>query len=91
VLGLLVDRGYVTQSPGRQDRRQRLLHLTEAGEALERRLFERQRERLIAAYRAAGGPAVEGFSRVLRAIMGRDAQSYLDGTDALSPETRARL
>ncbi|MBC7801911.1 MAG: MarR family transcriptional regulator, partial [Gemmatimonadaceae bacterium] len=69
VLTALVDQGYVAQSPGRNDRRQRLLTLTDAGQALERRLFERQRERLAVAYREAGGPAVEGFRRVMRGIM----------------------
>src|SRR6201987_5697466 len=39
VLGELVDRGFVAQSPGRADRRQRLLTLTQPGAALERRLF----------------------------------------------------
>src|ERR1019366_9260689 len=39
VLGALVERGYVAQAPGPEDRRQRLLTLTEAGHLLERRLF----------------------------------------------------
>ena len=46
VLSELMERGYVAQSPGSTDRRQRLLSLTAAGAALERRLFERQQERL---------------------------------------------
>src|SRR3954465_5867032 len=61
VLSVLMEQGYVAQSPGRSDRRQRLLSLTQAGQALERRLFETQRERLLIAYREAGGPAVDGF------------------------------
>ncbi len=82
VLSVLVLRGYVAQAPGRSDRRQRLLTLTPAGAALERRLFERQRDRLAAAYREAGGPAVDGFRRVMRAIMNGSARSYLDHADA---------
>jgi DNA-binding MarR family transcriptional regulator len=78
VLNTLVERGLVTLVPGRTDRRQRLLHLTATGEALERALFERQREKLVAAYREAGGPAVEGFRRVMRAMIGRAGQAYLD-------------
>ncbi len=78
VLGALVERGLVAQVPGRADRRQRLLSLTEAGVALERRLFESQRERLLGAYREAGGPAVEGFRRVMRAIMDDAAREFLD-------------
>src|SRR5215472_482175 len=58
VLSTLMASGYVAQSPGRADRRQRLLTLTAEGKALERRLFERQRERLAAAYCEAGGAAV---------------------------------
>src|ERR1700759_2979058 len=50
VLTALIDKGYVAQSRGRSDGRQRLLTLTEPGQALERRLFERQRERLALAY-----------------------------------------
>ena len=78
VLTTLVDSGLVAQSPGRSDRRQRLLSLSEAGRALERRLFERQRERLALAYREAGGPAVDGFRRVMRGIMDAEARAVLD-------------
>ncbi len=78
VLTALMEQGYVVQSPGRSDRRQRLLSLTAAGQALERRLFERQRECLVAAYREAGASAVEGFRRVLHGIMNEDARRYTD-------------
>jgi DNA-binding MarR family transcriptional regulator len=78
VLSELVARGYVAQAQGHTDRRQRLLTLTASGAALERRLFERQRDRLASAYRAAGGGAVDGFRRVMRAIMDDAARDYLD-------------
>jgi DNA-binding MarR family transcriptional regulator len=81
VLGPLIDGGYVAQVPGQQDRRQRLLTLTEKGQVLERRLFEAQRERLVAAYREAGGPAVEGFKRVLRGLMHKQGRDYVDGLE----------
>jgi DNA-binding MarR family transcriptional regulator len=90
VLTVLVEKGYVAQSPGRSDRRQRLLTLTPQGAALERQLFERQRERLTAAYREAGGAAVEGFRRVMRGIMSDTARAYLDENDAARREPRAR-
>src|SRR4051812_5301030 len=77
VLGALVEQGYVAQSPGRADRRQRLLSLTSAGADLEVRLFERQRERLGPAWRAAGPDAVAGFARVMRAIMDDTARAYI--------------
>ena len=78
VLTVLIETGYVAQSRGRTDGRQRLLTLTELGHALERRLFERQRERLALAYREAGAPAVEGFRRVMRGIMDEEARTMLD-------------
>ena len=78
VLNELVAQGYVAQAQGRSDRRQRLLTLTAKGQALERRLYERQRERLAAAYRQAGGASVDGFRRVMRAIMDDAARAYID-------------
>src|SRR6476661_8305883 len=45
VLNALVDEGYVSQGPGYEDRRLRLLTLTDKGKALEQRLFEAQREK----------------------------------------------
>jgi len=89
VLTALMDQGYVAQSPGRSDRRQRLLSLTEAGQALERRLFERQRERLAVAYREAGGPAVDGFRRVMRGVMDTAARAYMEKAEnAVRPGSR---
>lgn len=90
VLTTLVDDGYVAQAQGRTDRRQRLLTLTATGQALERRLFERQRERLVTAYREAGAGAVEGFRRVMRGIMDDTARAYLDHAEAAAREPRAR-
>ncbi len=78
VLNMLVEEGFVTQQQGQVDRRQRLLTLTDKGLALERQLFERQRERLAGAYREAGAGAVDGFRRVMRSIMDDDARAYLD-------------
>ncbi|MCS6890693.1 MAG: MarR family transcriptional regulator [Rhodovarius sp.] len=69
VLQPLIAQGYIHQQPGRLDKRQRLLFLTEKGAALERRLFESQKEVLLRAYREAGPTAVEGFRRVMRGLM----------------------
>ncbi len=85
VLAVLVERGYVAQSRGRVDARQRHLTLTETGQALERQLFERQRERLAAAYRDAGAPAVEGFRRVMRGVMDDETRALVDRTPARAP------
>lgn len=78
VLNELVERGYVAQATGREDRRQRLLTLTPAGKELEHKLFDRQRDRITAAYRDAGGAAVDGFRQVMRAIMDPDARAAID-------------
>ena len=65
VLSQLVHEGYVRQEKGARDRRQRLLHLTEQGTALEGALSEVQRSRVGRAYRQAGAEAVAGFQKVL--------------------------
>jgi len=69
VLGQLVREGFVIQHPGQRDRRQRLLELTPKGRELEKRLTEKQRRRLAAAYRAAGAEAVEGYRCVLLGLI----------------------
>lgn len=70
VLGQLVRQGFIVQRPGPRDRRQRLLDLTQQGVELERVLSESQRQRIGAAYRAAGAQAVEGFREIMLGIIG---------------------
>jgi DNA-binding MarR family transcriptional regulator len=70
VLGQLVREGFIEQRTGLQDRRQRLLTLTEKGEALERELTEKQRALIAAAYREAGAESVEGFRKVMLGMLG---------------------
>lgn len=69
VLTELAERGLVEQRPGVNDRRQRLLRLTEEGAALEQKLFEALREKLSAAYAQAGQGAVAGFWQVLEGLI----------------------
>ncbi len=69
VLRTLIEDGLVENRVGKRDKRERHLHLTEAGQALERELSGAQRERMRAAYRAAGAQAVAGFRQVLEAMM----------------------
>ncbi|MFK7865949.1 MAG: MarR family winged helix-turn-helix transcriptional regulator [Alphaproteobacteria bacterium] len=69
VLGDLVDAGYVMQQQGQRDKRQRLLRLTEKGEILESQLSAMQRKRIAAAYKDAGGQAVDGFKKVMLALL----------------------
>src|SRR3954449_8595163 len=69
VLGQLVRQGFIAQRRGPDDRRQRLLELTDSGRELERRLSAPQRARVAAAYSAAGIGAVAGFREVLLGII----------------------
>ncbi|MFK7940348.1 MAG: MarR family winged helix-turn-helix transcriptional regulator [Roseovarius sp.] len=69
VLRTLVEDGLVDSRVGKSDRRERHLHLTDAGAALERKLSDAQRARMRAAYRSAGPEAVAGFRKVLEAMM----------------------
>jgi DNA-binding MarR family transcriptional regulator len=69
VLRQLIKDGLVTQEVGARDRRQRHLHLTEAGRELERRLSEPQRARVRRAYSEAGPEAVSGFRKVLEQMI----------------------
>jgi DNA-binding MarR family transcriptional regulator len=69
VLRTLIEDGLVESRVGRSDRRERNLFLTEKGRDLERKLSEAQRDRMRAAYRAAGPQAVAGFRQVLEAMM----------------------
>ena len=69
VLGQLVREGFVKQTRGTTDRRQRLLALTETGRELERKLTEVQKHRIAHAYRDAGAEAVAGFRTVMRGMI----------------------
>lgn len=69
VLRTLIEDGLVESRIGTEDKRERNLFLTEAGRALERELSDAQRDRVRAAYRAAGPSAVAGFRQVLEAMM----------------------
>lgn len=91
VLGQLVREGFVAQRPGPDDRRERRLHLTAAGQVLERRLSEPQRRRVAAAYRAAGAAGVEGFRRVLTALMNPEARGAARDRAAARRDGRSRL
>ncbi len=65
VLSQLVRDGFITQTAGTADRRQRLHDLTPAGIEHERELSRSQRNRIARAYREAGAEAVEGYRKVL--------------------------
>ncbi len=69
VLRTLISDGLVNSTVGRNDKRERHLHLTAEGRALEQQLSDAQRARLRAAFREAGPEAVAGFRAVLEAMM----------------------
>ncbi|QUJ76067.1 MarR family transcriptional regulator [Sulfitobacter albidus] len=69
VLRTLISDGLVESKVGRHDKRERHLHLTDAGRALEQTLSDAQRARMRAAFRDAGPEAVAGFRTVLEAMM----------------------
>ncbi|TVP72904.1 MAG: MarR family transcriptional regulator [Rhodobacteraceae bacterium] len=76
VLRTLIEDGLVESRIGRTDRRERNLYLTAEGATLERALSEAQRERMRAAYRAAGPQAVAGFRQVLEAMMDDEIRTH---------------
>ncbi|SMX41490.1 MarR family winged helix-turn-helix transcriptional regulator [Octadecabacter ascidiaceicola] len=83
VLRALVEDGLVRNEVGKRDKRERHLYLTEAGEGLERRLSDAQRDRMRTAYRAAGPEAVTGFRQVLEAMMDDEMRKRYDALKEL--------
>ncbi|MEM8591156.1 MAG: MarR family transcriptional regulator [Pseudomonadota bacterium] len=69
VLRALIEDGLVESRVGTVDRRERHLWLTHYGEALESQLATVQHARVEAAYAEAGPEAVQGFEKVLEAMM----------------------
>ncbi len=69
VLSALVNKGYIRQDIGTQDRRQRLLYLTEQGQDLLGKITENQKDLMLKAFEKAGAQSVEGFWKVLAALV----------------------
>ncbi|MGQ0486025.1 MAG: MarR family winged helix-turn-helix transcriptional regulator [Hyphomicrobiales bacterium] len=65
VLKDLIDKGYVYQKEGENDRRQRLLYLTAAGEALRQRLMAPQIARIRRALQQSGNGADQHYRDIL--------------------------
>ena len=65
VLKDLIAGGFVVRAEGPEDRRQRLLYLTEAGETLRRRLMAPQIARIVRALEEAGPQARPHYRNVL--------------------------
>lgn len=69
VLSRLVDKAYISQKIGKKDRRQRLLFLTDKGEALLYEIAEHQKAHMLQACKKAGENSVEGFWNVLTELL----------------------
>ncbi|OIQ33277.1 MAG: MarR family transcriptional regulator [Alphaproteobacteria bacterium MedPE-SWcel] len=83
VLRALVEDGLVDSRVGTLDKRERNLYLTDRGRDLEQRLSDAQRIRMRAAYKQAGPEAVQGFKKVLEAMMDADMRrAYADLREA---------
>lgn len=74
----LVDRNLVQMRSGDIDRRHRLLSLTTAGQAVERSLYDEQRDKMATAYSRAGQDAVAGYWSVLEALIPDAARPQID-------------
>ena len=72
VLRTLISDGLVESRVGTSDKRERHLFLTDKGAALEAALSDAQRARMRAAYKDAAPEAVQGFKKVLEAMMDAD-------------------
>ena len=78
VLRTLIEDGLVASTVGTKDKRERHLYLTADGAVLERALSDAQRDRMRAAYRAAGPAAVAGFRQVLEAMMDDETRHHYE-------------
>jgi DNA-binding MarR family transcriptional regulator len=88
VLKQLVDQGYVVQKEGENDRRQRLLYVTQKGEQLAMKLAGLQTERIARALGEIGPNTHEAARRFLMAMI--DADSRDDVQKLIARADRAR-
>ena len=83
VLKDLIDEGYVFQKEGETDRRQRLLHLTEAGEELRQRLMAPQMSRIRRAVSEASGNGSSSMRDILYHLISPEnresVSAWIDG------------
>ncbi|MBC7103217.1 MAG: MarR family transcriptional regulator [Parvibaculum sp.] len=88
VLKQLIERGFVVQETGKQDRRQRLLYLTASGRELEERLAAPQRARVAAALENAGPGAEEAWREVLLGLVNDEDRTEVEHRITRAPEQR---
>jgi DNA-binding MarR family transcriptional regulator len=85
VLKQLIERGFVAQETGKQDRRQRLLYLTASGRELEERLAAPQRARVAAALEKAGPGAEDAWRTVLLELVNDEDRTEVEHRIARAP------
>jgi DNA-binding MarR family transcriptional regulator len=94
VLKQLVDEGYVAQKEGANDRRQRLLYVTPAGEALALKLAGLQTARIARVLAELGPGAREGARRFLAGMIDAADRDHvlrlIARSDALAARARLR-
>jgi DNA-binding MarR family transcriptional regulator len=78
VLKQLVDEGWIAQKAGVEDRRARLLHVTDKGAALARRLDQLQSRRVAAALAACGPGNEATVRRFLFAMISADERGQVE-------------
>ena len=77
VLKQLIDQGYVVQREGANDRRQRLLHVSPAGEALAMQLAGLQTERIARVLAEIGPGGREAARRFLAGMIDADDREHV--------------
>ena len=77
VLGRLVDDEFVRLEQGQDDKRQRLLSLTDRGHSLEQELTSVQKSRFSRAYKEAGFDSVDGFLTVMQNMLDDQTKTLL--------------
>lgn len=91
VLKDLIDKGYVFQKEGETDRRQRLLHLTKAGEELRQRLMAPQMARIRRAVAEASGNGSSPMRAMLYNLISPEnregVMAWIDGAGVLGEKT----
>lgn len=78
VLKQLIERGFVEQETGKQDRRQRLLYLTASGRELEERLAAPQRDRVAAALAKAGPGAEDAWRTIMLQLVNDEDRAEVE-------------
>jgi DNA-binding MarR family transcriptional regulator len=94
VLKQLVDEGYIVQKEGANDRRQRLLHVSPAGEALAFKLAGLQTERIARVLAELGPGARDSARHFLAGMIDAEDREHvlrlIARSDALADGARAR-